>query len=210
MIQTRKKKKSNTTLWIMLLLIVVVCICLWYVDKLETAETPEPAPTEQAAPTETDEQERLEAERTTLAKVGDEAPDFTVEMLDGSRITLSKLRGKVVLLNFWATWCPPCRQELSCVQKELIDRFAGEAFVFLPLSRGEKREVVAAFLHEKGYAFPAGLDPDASIYGRYAERFIPRNFLIDPSGRIVAATTGYEPEEFGKLVERIRTILAER
>ena len=67
-----------------------------------------------------------EIAKTTLVKVGDKAADFTVEMLDGKQITLSKLKGKVVLVNFWATWCPPCREELKHVQKEIIDRFKGK------------------------------------------------------------------------------------
>ncbi|MFR6414606.1 MAG: TlpA disulfide reductase family protein [Alistipes shahii] len=66
-------------------------------------------------------------------------------MIDGSKVALSELRGKVVLLSFWATWCPPCREELSHVQQQVIDRFAGEEFVFLPISRGEERAAVEAF-----------------------------------------------------------------
>ena len=66
-----------------------------------------------------------EIAQTTLAKKGDKAPDFTVEMGDGSKVQLSKLKGKVVLINFWATWCPPCREELKHVQKQIIDHFKG-------------------------------------------------------------------------------------
>ena len=73
-------------------------------------------------------------------------------MIDGSKVALSELRGKVVLLNFWATWCPPCREELSHVQQQVIDRFAGEEFVFLPISRGEERAAVEAFRAKTGYA----------------------------------------------------------
>ena len=121
-------------------------------------------------------------------------------MIDGSKVALSELRGKVVLLNFWATWCPPCREELSHVQQQVIDRFAGEEFVFLPISRGEERAAVEAFRAKTGYAFPMGLDTDETIYKRYATRFIPRNFLIDRTGRVVKATVGYDDEEFAELL----------
>ena len=141
-----------------------------------------------------------EAAAATLAGEGAEAPDFTVEMIDGSKVALSELRGKVVLLNFWATWCPPCREELSHVQQQVIDRFAGEEFVFLPISRGEERAAVEAFRAKTGYAFPMGLDTDETIYKRYATRFIPRNFLIDRTGRVVKATVGYDDEEFAELL----------
>lgn len=69
-----------------------------------------------------------DTESTTLVKAGDKAPDFTVEMFDGTKTSLAELKGKVVLLNFWATWCPPCRQRLTRVQKDIIDRFAGRNF----------------------------------------------------------------------------------
>lgn len=148
-----------------------------------------------------------EAEQTTLVHAGELAPDFTVEMFSGERISLSSLRGKVVLLNFWATWCPPCRAELARVQINLIDRFAGRDFVFLPISREETREVIAAFREQTGYTFPMGMDADRAIYDLYASNFIPRNFLIDRDGKVVLATTGYEPEEFDQLLLTIEKTL---
>ena len=137
-----------------------------------------------------------DTESTTLVKAGDKAPDFTVELFDGTKTSLAELKGKVVLLNFWATWCPPCRQELTRVQKDIIDRFAGRNFVFLPISRGEKREDVAAFREKMGYTFPMGLDPSQAIYDRYASNYIPRNFLIGADGKVMLATVGYDAEEF--------------
>lgn len=143
------------------------------------------------------------AEETTLVRAGDTAPDFTAAMFDGGSVTLSALRGKVVLLNFWATWCPPCREELTRVQEDLIDRFAGRDFVFLPISRGETRETVAAFREKTGYTFPMGLDPEQAVYDKYAANYIPRNFLIDREGKLVEATIGYEPAEFDALIQTI-------
>ncbi len=196
-----RKRANNRILIILLALIVLVCIGLWYADKVEreglagqAAATEQPAePSDEAA----------EAAAATLAKEGAEAPDFTVEMVDGSSITLAGLRGKVVLLNFWATWCPPCREELSHVQQQIIDRFAAQEFVFLPISRGEQRATVEAFRAKTGYAFAMGLDPDETIYKRYATRFIPRNFLIDRTGRVVKVSVGYDETEFAELVQAI-------
>ena len=185
-----RKKANNRMLVILLALIAVVCVALWYADKVER-EGKAAAAAEQPA------DEAAEAAAATLAGEGAEAPDFTVEMIDGSKVALSELRGKVVLLNFWATWCPPCREELSHVQQQV---FAGEEFVFLPISRGEERAAVEAFRAKTGYAFPMGLDTDETIYKRYATRFIPRNFLIDRTGRVVKATVGYDDEEFAELL----------
>ena len=70
-------------------------------------------------------------EESTLVGVGEMAPDFTVEMFDGSEVRLSELRGRVVLLTFFASWCPECRDELSVVQRQVLDRFSGDDFSFL-------------------------------------------------------------------------------
>lgn len=184
------KKKSNKSLWLMLALIVVIVAVIFL---LPAGETPKEAETQ--------------TESTTLVKAGDTAPDFTVELFDGSQVTLSSLRGKVVLLNFWATWCPPCRQELTRVQEDIIDRFAGQPFVFLPVSRGEKRETVAAFREKTGYTFPMGLDSARTVYDRYASNYIPRNFLIDKEGKVVLATVGYDDGEFDALIRTIEKTL---
>ena len=146
---------------------------------------------------------RPSPEEATLVKDGMTAPAFEVQMFDGSTIKLANLKGKVVLLNFWATWCPPCRAELARVQKDIIERFQGEPFVFIPVSRGEKRETVAAFREKMGYTFPMGLDTESTIYKKYAQTYIPRNFLIDKEGKVVKASVGYDEAEFAELVKLI-------
>ena len=144
---------------------------------------------------------------TTLINKGDKAPDFTVEMVNGEKITLSKLKGKVVLINFWATWCPPCRQEMTHVQKEIIDHFKGQDFVFLPISRGEKKEVVEAFREKQGYTFPMGLDPTQEIYKKYASNYIPRNFVVGKDGKVIYVSVGFEPAEFADMIKTIEAAL---
>jgi peroxiredoxin len=146
-------------------------------------------------------------DNTTLVKVGEKAPDFSVEMFSGEKISLADLRGKVVLLNFWATWCPPCRMELARVKSEIIDRFADKEFVFLPISRGETRETVAAFRDKEGYTFNMGLDPTEEIYKLFASNYIPRNFLIDKEGKVVLASIGYEYDGFDNLIKTIEQTL---
>ncbi len=144
---------------------------------------------------------------TTLINQGDKAPDFTVEMVNGEQITLSKLKGKVVLINFWATWCPPCRQEFTHVQKEIIDHFKGQEFVFLPISRGEKKSVVEAFRQKQGYTFPMGLDPKQEIYKKYASNYIPRNFVVGKDGKVIYVSVGFEPAEFSNMIKTIEAAL---
>ena len=144
---------------------------------------------------------------TTIIHQGDKAPDFTVEMVSGEKITLSKLKGKVVLINFWATWCPPCRQELTHVEKEIIEHFKGQDFVFLPISRGEKKVTVDQFRDKQGYTFPMGLDPTQEIYKKYASNYIPRNFVVGKDGKVIYVSVGFEPAEFASMIKTIEAAL---
>ena len=193
--RTVRKKKSTLTLVLMLVATLAIIAVLLFWNP--TAATADPAAPQT--------QEQIDA--STIAKEGMEAPDFTVEMFDGENIRLSDLRGKVVLVNFWATWCPPCREELTRVQTDIIDRFAGKDFVFLPISRGEEKQTVAAFRKRMGYTFPMGLDPDQKIFRRYAKNYIPRNFLVGPDGKIVLASIGYDKAEFEHLIKTIEKTL---
>lgn len=140
-------------------------------------------------------------------QVGDQVPSFTVEMFDGSQVCIDSLRGKVVWINFWATWCPPCRAELKQVQQRIIDRFKGEEFVFLPISRGETQETVAAFREAQGYTFPMGLDPNKEIYSLFASMTIPRNFIIDQEGKIVVCEVGYTPGKLTDMIGQVENLL---
>ena len=186
----RRKKKGNLTLALMIIGILAIIAILLFWNPQQTTAAPVPQTQEQV-------------EASTIAKQGTMAPDFTVELFGGKTLKLSELRGKVVLVNFWATWCPPCREELTRVQKEIIDRFAGKEFVFLPISRGEEYNTVAAFRKRMGYDFTMGLDPDQKIFRRYATNYIPRNFLIDRDGKVVLASIGYDKAEFAHLIETI-------
>ncbi|MBN2638472.1 MAG: TlpA family protein disulfide reductase [Bacteroidales bacterium] len=149
---------------------------------------------------------------STLIKIGEKAPDFTVTMLNGKKYTLSELRGKVVLVNFWATWCPPCMREFTEIPNHIIEPFAGNKnFVFLPISRGESQQVVdekMEQLKKQGISFNVGLDPDKKIYSNYATAFIPRNFLIDQKGNVVYFSVGYTPKSMSDLVAKIHELLS--
>jgi peroxiredoxin len=140
-------------------------------------------------------------------KVGDQAPEFTLPMYGGGEVSLADLRGKVVLLNFWATWCPPCMKELSSVQEQVIDRFADQEFAFIFASRGDTEEQIAKTREERGFNFPMAMDQDSTVFNLYAKRGVPHNYLIDREGRIVHIEVGYEPEDFATFVELIQATI---
>ena len=182
----RLQKKSYAPLAGMIVLVSALIALLIFWTPEASAQTAQPS-----------------VESTTIVKEGTQAPDFTVEMFDGTKVTLSELKGKVVLVNFWATWCPPCRNELARVEKEIIERFKGQEFVFLPISRGESKDKVAEFRNKMGYTFPMGLDTTQAIFKKYATNYIPRNFLVDREGKVVKASVGYDDAEFEALVKLI-------
>lgn len=190
----RHQKKSVWGLVAMLAAVIaIIAFMIWW---------PTPTTETESAQAQTEEQ-RPTPEEATIVKEGEVAPDFEITMFDGSVVKLADLKNKVVLLNFWATWCPPCRKELTRVEKDIIEKFKGQPFVFLPVSRGEKRETVAEFREKMGYTFPMGLDPDSLNYKKYAITYIPRNFLIGKDGKVVKASVGYDEAEFDELIKLI-------
>lgn len=188
--QKKFKKRGSTRSLLLILLFLIaltVALIMW--------------PTESKAATYIQGPDDLET--TTLINAGDVAPDFEVEMLDGSKVKLSQLKGKVVMVCFWATWCPPCRQEMAHMQEGVVDVFAGEDFVLLPISRGEKRETVESFIDKMGYTFPIGLDEDQSIYKKYATNYIPRTFIVGKDGVVAYRAIGYDEEVANEVHEAI-------
>jgi peroxiredoxin len=110
--------------------------------------------------------------------------DFTLSDLQGKAWTLKSLRGKVVLLNFWATWCPPCRKEMSDLQA-LYDRFHGQGLVILAVS-DEEANKVRPFIAERNVTYPILLDPGRKVNELFRIQGIPKSFVYDRHGKLVA------------------------
>jgi len=148
-----------------------------------------------------------EPDSTSLTRVGNQVPDFSVELISGEIIQMENLRGKVVLLNFFATWCPPCRQEMPVLEKKVWNRWRNSDFQLISIGREHTKEEVAAFIKEKGFTFPMGYDPERDIYKKFATAYIPRNYVIDRDGQIVYQTMGYTEEEFQKILDLLAKLI---
>jgi peroxiredoxin len=192
----KRYKRRGSALILSLLLVVLIAITAYIIITLPSEE----AQAAEGSVATLVEDEPDDLAETTLINAGDVAPDFTVEMLDGSKVTLSALQGKPTLLIFWATWCPPCRLELSKLQEHIIDRY-GDKINVLPISRGEERAKVEEYISKMGYTFAVGLDGDQSIYRKYATNYIPRCFVIDAKGKVLYSGVGYD-EAIAKEVEQ--------
>ena len=156
-----------------------------------------------------DEPPQTTPEQATLIHEGDLAPTFTVEMVGGEVFDLEKQRGKVVLVNFWATWCPPCVEELPHLRDEVLP-IAGDDFVMICVSREETNEKISAFARKHRVAdLPMGGDVDRSIYKQYADHTIPRNFVVDRDGTVIFQSVGFEKPDFEKMIEAIQAAIGQ-
>ena len=154
--------------------------------------------------------ETLVDDRQFLVKVGDTAPDFKMEMPDGSFVQLSELRGKVIMLQFTASWCGVCRKEMPHIEEQIWQKHKdNEEFALYGIDREEPVEKITMMREATGVTYPIGLDPDASIFGKYAENNagITRNVIIDRDGKIVMLTRLYDEKEFGVMVDLINDLL---
>ena len=145
-----------------------------------------------------------------LVKVGDPAPDFTMTLTNGETVKLSDLRGKVVMLQFTASWCGVCRKEMPYIERDIwLKHKDNSKFALFGIDRDEPLDKVIAFAKQTGVTYPMALDPGADIFALFAERSagITRNVLIDETGRIVMLTRLFNEEEFDTLCETITKML---
>jgi peroxiredoxin len=138
------------------------------------------------------------------------APDFILPDLDGTPIRLSDHRGKVVLLNFWATWCPPCRAEMPSMEK-LYQAYRERGLAILAISNDlSGRSAVEPFVRERGLTFPILLNPEAGVFAQYGVRGLPTSYVLDRRGRIVSGEIGARDWSSGAARDAVERLLEER
>jgi peroxiredoxin len=147
-----------------------------------------------------------------IVKTGDIAPDFVINEAGGKSYKLSDLKGKVVMLQFTASWCSVCRQEMPFIEKEIWKPGKESGLAVIGIDRDEPLEKVLKFKKDIGITYPLALDPGAKIFSLYAlkESGVTRNVIIDRSGKIIFLTRLFDKEEFERMKKVIFSDLSSK
>lgn len=137
-------------------------------------------------------------------KAGDVMPPLSVTELSGQPFSIADLKGKVVLVNFWATWCQPCRREMPRMQKEIWERYRNAPnFAMVAIAREQTSTEVEDFREQSGFTFPMAADPKRTEYKHFADAGIPRSYVVAANGKILFQTEGYCSGDFDQLEKTI-------
>jgi len=147
--------------------------------------------------------------RGYIVELGELAPDFTMQLLTGEKVTLSNLRGKVVVLQFTASWCSVCRKKMPHLEKDVWQKFKDNDLILIGVDRDEPLETVIQFQKDMGTTYPIALDPGAEIFGLFADKKsgVTRNVVIDKNGKIVFLTRLFEEKEYNQMIDIIESLL---
>lgn len=150
----------------------------------------------------------VRSKSTDKVKAGDSLPGFTLESEVYGDLSTYEMRGKVVYLCLFATWCPSCLQELDAIQGTMLPEFgAEEDFMIVAVGREHTDAELAEFNESRQLGFPLYPDPDRSVYSLFADELIPRTYVVDRDGVIVDAATGYDEEHFQSVMKTVRELL---
>ena len=132
--------------------------------------------------------------------------DFILTILGGDEQALADYRGKIVFLNFWATWCPPCRDEMPSMQV-LYDELSDEGLEIVAVNVLEAEDTVSAFVEENGFTYPIMLDSDGHVSLRYSVRAYPTSYIIDRAGNVIAVRQGFHIWSTPEMIDGFRKLL---
>ncbi len=212
-VEKKPKSMSLAEKAIIIALVAVVLIGASYIAlnmlrSPSSGETSAQTPTETPPVEETPEPTPQSTDENVVLRDMGEAPGFTLKSINGETVRLADFHGKVVLLDFWATWCSPCRMSISQL-KRLNNEFSGEGFVIVSVNLGEKLGRVKSFASTEGMTWTILLDSQGQVADSYGVRGIPTFILIDKHGRIRLKITGLTPNFYETLSSAISQLLAQ-
>lgn len=140
---------------------------------------------------------------------GDQVPEFTMVLDNGETIHINDLKGKVVMLQFTASWCSVCRKEMPFIEDEIWQVYKDKGLVVIGIDRDEPMETVKKFAEKMKITYPLSLDPNADIFGLFAlkKAGVTRNIILDRNGKIVLRTRLFNKEEFNHMKKVIKELI---
>ena len=147
-------------------------------------------------------------EVVSYTKVGQKIPAFSITDTAGKNTGTNELKGKVALVNFWATWCAPCRTELPRLEKEVWLKFRSDDFAMVAIAREQFEKEITRFRDKVGFTFPIASDQNKEIYNLFGNAGIPRSYVVGPDGTILFQSSGYIEAEFDRMVKIIESELS--
>ncbi len=154
---------------------------------------------------------QIEKDSGYIVQVGDKVPNIKLDLIDGTSIQLDDLKGKVVVLQFTASWCSVCRKEMPHLEKEIWLPNKDKEFILIGVDYDEPIEKVVAFKKQMKVTYPMALDPGAEIFAKFANKRsgVTRNVVIDKEGNIAFLTRLYDKKEFKAMKKKINELLKE-
>lgn len=145
-----------------------------------------------------------------IVKIGQQIPDFSLITIDGKSIRTADLKGKVVMLQFTASWCSVCRKEMPHIESEIWKKYRNNPnFALYGIDLDEPKDIVEKFAKQIPVTYPLALDPKGNIFSQFAEKKagVTRNVIVDKSGKIVYMTRLYKEDEFQEMKKVISDLL---
>ena len=154
---------------------------------------------------------QTKGDRGYHVKVGDAVPNLTLQLISGKTIQLDSLRGKVVVMQFTASWCSVCRKEMPHLESEIWEPNKNKDFLLIGVDRDEPLATVKKFHHDMHITYPMALDPGANLFAKFAykQAGVTRNVVIDKTGHIAYLTRLYNRDEFLAMKKKIEELLKE-
>lgn len=150
-------------------------------------------------------------ERGYYVKIGDIVPDIEFSLIDGNKISLNQLKGKIVMLQFTASWCKVCRSEMPYIEAEIWQEYKDKGLMIIGVDYDEPLEKVVKFKEQMKVTYPLALDPNADIFEKFAAKNagVTRNVILDREGKILFLTRLFDMDEFNKMKLVIKEQLAD-